>query len=90
MSGNLDKMSGGDWYITDDSVLDLQRERQALMERYNATSIADPVSRRELLQGETGLGIEVVSELGLELGQGVMGLGHGWLNTQLHGCIPQP
>ena len=44
MSSNLDKMSGGDWYITDESVLDLQRERQALMERYNATSIADPIS----------------------------------------------
>ena len=74
MSGNLDKMSGGDWYITDDSVLDLQRERQALMERYNATSIADPVSRRELLRelmGEIGDEVEVRSPVYVDYGSNV-------------------
>jgi hypothetical protein len=39
-----------------------------------------------------GLGgeLEAVGELGLERGQGVMGLGHRSLNRQRHGCIPQP
>ena len=44
MTDNFDKMAGGEWYITDESVLALQRERQSLMERCNTTSIADPRS----------------------------------------------
>ncbi len=71
MSDNLDKMSGGDWYITDASVLDLQRERQALMERYNATTIADPITRRELLielMGVIGDDVEVRSPVYVDYG----------------------
>ena len=74
MSDNIDKMSGGDWYITDESVLDLQRERQALMERYNATSIADPIGRRELLielMGLVGDEVEVRSPVYVDYGSNV-------------------
>lgn len=74
MSANLDKMAGGDWYITDESVLDLQRERQVLMERYNAASIADPVKRRELLielMGMVGDDVEVRSPVYVDYGSNV-------------------
>jgi maltose O-acetyltransferase len=74
MSDNIDKMSGGDWYITDESVLDLQRERQTLMERYNATSIADPIGRRELLielMGIVGDEVEVRSPVYVDYGSNV-------------------
>lgn len=74
MSDNLDKMAGGEWYITDESVLDLQRERQVLMERYNATSIADPITRRELLLelfGEIGDDVEVRSPVYVDYGSNV-------------------
>lgn len=74
MSGNLDKLSDGDWYITDESVLDLQRERQVLMEHYNTTSIADPVRRRELLLdlfGEIGDEVEVRSPVYVDYGSNV-------------------
>jgi len=56
MTSNPERMSAGDWYITDESVMDLQRERQTLMERYNASPVADPLTRRELL-------VELMGEL---------------------------
>lgn len=49
MTSNFERMSAGDWYITDESLLDLQCERQTLMEQYNATPVADPLGRRALL-----------------------------------------
>ncbi len=71
---NLDKMADGDWYITDASVLDLQRERQALMERYNATTVADPITRRALLlelMGVIGDDVEVRSPVYVDYGSHV-------------------
>lgn len=74
MRENIDKMSDGDWYISDESVLDLQRERQTLMERYNATSVADPITRRELLLeliGVIGDEVEVRSPVYVDYGSNV-------------------
>jgi maltose O-acetyltransferase len=67
-------MSRGDWYITDEAVLELQRQRQVLMERYNATSVADPVRRRELLRelfGAVGDAVEVRSPVYVDYGSNV-------------------
>jgi maltose O-acetyltransferase len=74
MSENISRMSGGDWYITDVSVLGLQRERQSLMERYNATTIADPITRRALLvelMGQVGDDVEVRSPVYVDSGSNV-------------------
>ncbi len=74
MTSHLDKMTTGDWYITDESVLELQRERQTVMELYNATSIADPIRRRELLvalMGEVGDDAEVRSPVYVDYGTNV-------------------
>jgi len=64
MTSNLDRLGSGDWYITDESVLALQRERQTVMELYNSSPVADPIRRRELLLdlfGEVGDDVEVRS-----------------------------
>lgn len=86
MTSNAERMAAGDWYITDDAVLELQRERQTLMERYNATPVADPVARREgLLElfGEIGDEVEVRSPVYVDYGSNVR-LGTGvFLN---YGC----
>ncbi|MFY9913162.1 MAG: sugar O-acetyltransferase [Nocardioidaceae bacterium] len=74
MSDNIERMSGGEWYITDEAVLDLQRERQALMERYNATSITETLTRRELLVellGQVGDEVEVRSPVYVDYGSNV-------------------
>ncbi|HEY7043215.1 MAG TPA: maltose acetyltransferase domain-containing protein, partial [Nocardioidaceae bacterium] len=74
MSDNLRRLAEGDWYITDEAVLDLQRERQALMERYNAATIADPSTRRALLEelmGEVGEEVEVRSPVYVDYGSNV-------------------
>jgi maltose O-acetyltransferase len=74
MSSHLDNMLGGDWYITDPAVLELQRERQTLMEQYNATPVADPIRRRELLvelMGEVGDEVEVRSPVYVDYGSHV-------------------
>jgi maltose O-acetyltransferase len=49
MTSQTDRMNAGEWYITDEEVLRLQRERQTVMERYNATPTAEPAARRGLL-----------------------------------------
>ncbi len=74
MSENIERMSDGEWYITDGAVLDLQLERQTLMERYNATSITETVTRRELLVeliGEVGDDVEVRSPVYVDYGSNV-------------------
>jgi maltose O-acetyltransferase len=74
VTSNTDRMASGDWYITDESVLEIQRERQSVMELYNATSIADPIRRRELLvqlMGEVGDDIEVRSPVYIDYGSNV-------------------
>jgi maltose O-acetyltransferase len=74
MTSNTERMSAGDWYITDSAVLELQRERQSLMERYNATGVADPLSRRELLRqlfGHVGDEVEVRSPVYVDYGSNV-------------------
>lgn len=74
MASNIERMSAGDWYITDESVLEIQRERQSVMELYNATTIADPVRRRELLVeliGEIGDDVEVRSPVYVDYGSNV-------------------
>ena len=74
MTSQLDNLANGDWYITDESVLELQRERQTLMERYNASSIADPITRRTVLidlLGEVGDDVEVRSPVYVDYGTNV-------------------
>ena len=74
MTSHLDKMLAGDWYITDEAVLDLQRERHTLMEQYNATPVADPLRRRELLLelfGSVGDEVEVRSPVYVDYGSNV-------------------
>ncbi len=74
MSDNIERMSGGEWYITDEAVLDLQRERQALMERYNSSSITETLTRRELLVellGQVGDEVEVRSPVYVDYGSNV-------------------
>lgn len=71
---NTERMSAGDWYITDESVLEIQRERQSVMELYNATTVADPRRRRELLvelMGEIGDDVEVRSPVYVDYGSNV-------------------
>jgi maltose O-acetyltransferase len=74
MPDNIERMTDGAWYVTDASVLDLQRERQSLMERYNATTISDPSTRRELLvelMGEVGDDVEIRSPVYVDYGSNV-------------------
>ncbi|MDQ3308184.1 MAG: sugar O-acetyltransferase [Actinomycetota bacterium] len=74
MTSNTERMSAGDWYVTDESVMDLQRERQTLMERYNASPVADPLTRRELLvelMGEVGDQVEVRPPVYVDYGSNV-------------------
>src|SRR5690349_19695090 len=71
MTSNKERMTAGDWYITDDEVSALQRERQVLMERYNSISIADPEGRRTLLEelmGSVGPNTEVRSPVYVDYG----------------------
>jgi maltose O-acetyltransferase len=86
MTSNRDRMASGDWYITDEAVLEIQRERQSVMELYNATSVADPLRRRELLlelMGSVGDDIEIRSPVYVDYGSNVH-LGTGvFLN---YGC----
>jgi maltose O-acetyltransferase len=75
VTSNRERMAGGDWYITDESVLELQRERQVIMELYNATSVADPIRRRELLlelMGTVGDDIEVRSPVYVDYGSNIV------------------
>lgn len=79
-------MAAGEWYITDEAIHALQRERQRIMERYNATSIADPSTRRQLLVellGGVGADVEVRSPVYVDYGSNIT-LGAGvFLN---YGC----
>lgn len=59
--------------------MDLQRERQTLMERYNASPVADPLTRRELLvelMGEVGDQVELRPPVYVDYGSNVR-LGNG-------------
>lgn len=74
MTAHLDRLARGDWYISDESVLELQRERQSVMEQYNATSIADTIRRRELLLsllGGLGADVEVRSPVYVDYGSNI-------------------
>lgn len=74
VTSNTERMASGDWYITDESVLEIQRERQRVMELYNVTSVTDPVRRRELLLelfGSVGDDIEVRSPVYVDYGSNV-------------------
>ncbi len=86
MTTNTERMATGDWYITDDAVMDIQRERQTLMEQYNASPIADPLTRRELLvelMGQVGSEVEVRAPVYVDYGSNVR-IGSGvFLN---YGC----
>lgn len=79
MTSNSERMSAGDWYITDEAVMDLQRERQTLMEHYNASPVADTLKRRELLIeliGDVGDQVEVRPPVYVDYGSNVR-LGNG-------------
>jgi maltose O-acetyltransferase len=74
MTTNRELMAAGDWYITDEAVLDLQRERQTLMERYNSSSVAQPDARRSLLRqlmGSVGDDVEVRAPVYVDYGSNV-------------------
>lgn len=74
MTSNLERLSSGAPYITDESISDLQRERQTLMELYNAVPVADPIRRRELLlelMGEIGDDVEVRSPVYVDYGSNI-------------------
>ncbi|MGI8701503.1 MAG: sugar O-acetyltransferase [Nocardioidaceae bacterium] len=74
MTSHLDRLASGDWYITDESVLELQRERQSVMEEYNAAPVGDPIRRRELLLelvGALGDDVEVRSPVYVDYGSNV-------------------
>ncbi|MBA2697293.1 MAG: sugar O-acetyltransferase [Nocardioidaceae bacterium] len=74
MTSNPERMSSGDWYNTDESVLEIQRERQTLMEQYNTTPIADPLGRRGVLIelfGSVGDDVEVRSPVYVDYGSHV-------------------
>lgn len=74
MTDNVGRMSSGDWYITDADVIAIQIERQTIMEAYNATSVADPIRRRELLReliGVIGDDVELRSPVYVDYGSNV-------------------
>jgi len=74
MTSQIERMTAGGWYITDREVLALQRQRQQLMERYNATSVTDPARRRELLAdlfGSVGSEVEVRAPVYVDYGTNV-------------------
>lgn len=74
VTSNTERMASGDWYLTDESVLEIQRERQAVMELYNASPVADPIRRRELLvelMGTVGEDVEVRSPVYVDYGSNV-------------------
>jgi maltose O-acetyltransferase len=74
VTSNPERMAAGDWYITDESVLEIQRERQTVMELYNATPIADLIRRRELLvelMGTVGDDVEVRAPVYIDYGSNV-------------------
>ena len=74
MADNVELMSSGDWYITDQRVLEIQVERQRIMEQYNATSVADRVRRRELLLeliGDVGDDVELRAPIYVDYGTNV-------------------
>lgn len=86
MTSHLERLAAGDWYITDESVLELQRERQVVMEQYNATTVADPIRRRELLLmllGDVGDDVEVRSPVYVDYGSNVHVGNHVFVN---YGC----
>ena len=83
MTSNLERLAAGDWYITDDSVLELLRERQTVMEQYNDAPVADPVRRRELLLmllGAVGDDVEVRSPVFVDYGSNVHLGSHVFVN----------
>ena len=86
MTSHVERMAAGDWYISDEAVLELQRERQTLMERYNASPVSDSRARRELLLelfGEIGAEVEVRAPVYVDYGSNVR-IGNGvFLN---YGC----
>lgn len=74
VTSNTERMGSGEWYITDESILEIQRERHFVMEQYNATSVSDPIRRRELLvelMGEIGDDVEVRSPVYVDYGSNV-------------------
>lgn len=74
MTSNTERMQAGDWYITDDTLIELQRERHTLMEQYNATPVADPLGRRALLIelfGAVGDDVEVRAPVYVDYGSNV-------------------
>lgn len=67
-------MAAGDWYITDAAIAELQRERQTVMERFNASPVADSLARRELLvelMGSIGADSDVRAPVYVDYGSNV-------------------
>jgi maltose O-acetyltransferase len=67
-------MTAGQWYRTDEAILAVQRDRQSLMEQYNRSPAAEPLSRRELLLelfGRIGAEVEVRPPVYVDYGSNV-------------------
>jgi maltose O-acetyltransferase len=73
-AANTERMAAGDWYITDDAVLEIQRTRQTLMERFNAIPVAAVAERRDLLaelMGSVGERTDVRAPVYVDYGSNV-------------------
>ncbi|MBA2532057.1 MAG: sugar O-acetyltransferase [Nocardioidaceae bacterium] len=82
----MERMNAGEWYVTDEEILALQRERAGVMEAYNTCSITDMDGRRALLHalfGAVGDNVDVRPPVYVDYGSNVR-LGSGtFLN---YGC----
>ncbi len=72
MTGQKERMLAGEPYLADDPELVAERTHAALLtERFNASSVADPEARAELLAallGEIGEGVEIRPPLQVDYG----------------------
>lgn len=74
MTSNTERMAAGDWYVTDEGVADLLAERQTVMERFNASPVADRLRRRELLielMGSVGADSDVRAPVYVDYGSNI-------------------
>lgn len=69
-----ERMAAGEWYITDDEIAEVQRQRAEVSAAFNACPPADVERRRSLLVGLLGMvgdGVEVRSPVYVDYGSNV-------------------
>ena len=67
-------MVAGEWYITDEEILAVQRERAAVMAAYNSCPTHDTTRRQALLHelfGAVGADVEVRAPVYVDYGHNV-------------------